>query len=170
ESEDMKDLLEAYLTSLHDGTVTVEQTNELIESYQVIVDAVTDVRENAENKSYVNEVEPWIDSLHDVAEATIAYLEAEKLYMEDDVKQAKAAFDLGQELQEASETHFVQNLDDEHAVEAGAKRLVPFMESMERSLSRSLTNLTIPAIIVGGLFLLVIGGIYIYFKKMRVKE
>lgn len=170
ESEDMKDLLNNYVTFLDDGAVTTEQTNELLEDYQVIVDAVVDVKENAENRSYVNEVEPWINSLRDVAEATIFYLKAQKLYMKDEVEQAKVAFEKGQKRQKASENHFVQNLDGEHAVEAGAKRLVPFMEHMEGKHSRSLTDLTIPTIVVGVSLFLTIGGIGIYFVRRRVDK
>lgn len=135
ESGDIKELLNTYTEALAEETVTVEQTDEVIAAFEKIAAATKDFKESGANKRYLAEVISWVNSLEDIANGTIAYLEAKKADLNEDTDLFAEKMAAGDTLRESAKHYTVENIRGTEEVEAGTKRLVPFMETLRKDLT-----------------------------------
>lgn len=135
ESGHIKELLNTYTEALAEETVTVEQTDEVIAAFEKIAAATKNFKENGANKRYLAEVISWVNALEDIANGTKAYLEAKKADLNGDANRFAEQLAVGDALRESSKHYTVQNIRGIDKVEAGSKRLVPFMEVLRKDLT-----------------------------------
>lgn len=135
ESGDIKELLNSYTEALAEESVTVAQTDEAIAAFAKIADATADFKENGANKRYLAEVISWVNALQDIANGTLAYLEAKKADLKGDGNHCAEQLAAGDVLRESAKHYTVQNIRGIDEVEAGSKRLVPFMEVLRKDLT-----------------------------------
>ena len=113
-----------------EGKSTKDIANVLIPKYERIIESVDKFKELSKNENLKKEIEPWINSLRDVASASIEFLNLANQMEESDYTNLWENYKSAKILQQNSKTHIVQNLGGPTIVEAGAKRLVPFMNSI----------------------------------------
>lgn len=130
ESEEFVGLFEEYNRLVSEGKSTKDIANILIPKYETIIESVDKFKELSGNDNLKKEIEPWIDSLRDVASASIEFLKLANQVEDKDYTNLWDNYKIAKELQQSSKTHIVQNLAGPTIVEAGAKRLVPFMNSI----------------------------------------
>lgn len=135
ESEEFVDLFEEYNGLIEEGKSTKEVANELISKYEKIILSVDKFKELSQNENLKEEIEPWINSLRDVASASIEFLKLETQLEDENYTNLWENYKSAKVLEQNSKTHIVQNLNGPTIVEAGAKRLVPFMSSIIDRLS-----------------------------------
>ena len=130
ESEEFVGLFEEYNRLVSEGKSTKDIANVLIPKYERIIESVDKFKELSKNENLKKEIEPWINSLRDVASASIEFLNLANQMEESDYTNLWENYKSAKILQQNSKTHIVQNLGGPTIVEAGAKRLVPFMNSI----------------------------------------
>ena len=130
ESEEFVGLFEEYNRLVSEGKTTKDIASVLIPKYERIIDSVDKFKELSQNENLKKEIEPWINSLRDVASASIEFLNLANQMEDADYTNLWDKYKSAKTLQQNSKTHIVQNLGGPTIVEAGAKRLVPFMNSI----------------------------------------
>lgn len=136
ESEEFVGLFEEYNRLIEEGKSTKDVANVLIPKYEKIIVSVDKFKELSKNENLKKEIEPWINSLRDVASASIEFLNLEIQLEDENYTDLWENYKSAKILEQNSKTYIVENLGGPTMVEAGAKRLVPFMSSIIDRLSK----------------------------------
>jgi len=135
ESEEFKGIFEEFQRCLENGE-SIQKTAELLkEKYEKVMTSVDDFIKLSENKDLKEEIKPWIMSLRDIAAASSQYLDIYIQLENQNDNQLWENYKAASQLQQQSTKYVVHNLTKDDYVEAGTKRLVPFMNQMENDLS-----------------------------------
>ncbi len=150
ESEYLKEKLEHVQMLVESGAPIKDDadTQALIAEFQAMIDAVADFRAHCSNKELVKELEPWLKSLNDVANAGKAALESLIAFEKnsDDISEAWDKLSSAGKYYDSMYTYpTVDNGSNSgpYAM-AGSKRLAPFAAKMITAAKNKLTPILNP--------------------------
>ena len=135
ESEDLKPLLDSFLAKLSTDTLTDEDYNKLIREFEIIEAACTDFHKKSKNEKLKEELLPFTNSLTDLSQAAVAFIKTKRAIA------AGNAFDVWSYYSQAS-SNFALSKDHQRitlggtkAALPGAKRIIPFVNELNKQLS-----------------------------------
>ena len=149
ESENIKDELTQFLNQFTAGESIGEVGNTLIAEFDHVLNAIKVIREESENEALVKEIAPWLRSLENVADAgKHAVLSANSL-QNGNVDVAWENLAIATSAMAESKTHVIKKLAyPDVTVEAGAKRLVPFVNDLINKLDAQVYTSVDPEAII----------------------
>ncbi|URN96667.1 MAG: beta-N-acetylglucosaminidase domain-containing protein [Candidatus Pristimantibacillus lignocellulolyticus] len=144
ESEYIKDSLEKVLANATSGKPIAqeEQTLELLKEFDNILLAIEDFRENCTNLILIEELDPWLKSLKDVATAGKEALQAVIALEQKDVDMAWRS--LSSASRALSTWDSYTTFPNETRAKAGTRRLQPFVAKLIPFVTNKLTPLLNP--------------------------
>lgn len=130
ESEYLKDTLASVLNKINSGAALKNdsEVESLISEMDKIVAAVADFKENCTNTKLVQELNPWLSSLNDVATGIKAILKSAQALQENDAEEAWTNFGTAAKALNMWNTY--NTGDGTTKAEAGSKRLQPFLSEV----------------------------------------
>ncbi len=148
ESVELKPLLNEYKSKLSAGTVTAEDTDAIIDEFEILQKAAQTFRNNAGDSRLHDQMVYWLDCWDDTTEAAITYLEGVKSVLNHDSAgiinantNGKAAFD-------RSKTHSFWYVDHYEVAEVGVQHIVPFINTLASYISTQAETIMDPSKIV----------------------
>ena len=149
ESENIKDELTQFLNRFTAGESIGEVGNTLIAEFDHVLNAIKVIREESKNEALVEEIDPWLRSLENVANAgKHAVLSANSL-QNGKVDVAWENLAIATSAMAESKTHTIKKLNfPDVTVEAGAKRLVPFVNDLINKLDAQVYTSVDPKAII----------------------
>lgn len=137
ESEELKPFLDEFTTALAGGDAAQikEKGDAVVAEFEKIVDAVNEYREKGTNKNLKKELEPWLDSMEYISEAAIGFVKTGIALAEGNDEAACANYLEASAALTNSKNCPVQNISGPQNVEAGAKRIIPFVTKLSNELS-----------------------------------
>lgn len=146
ESEYLKDKLAA-VQALLESKAPIKanaEAQEVLEEFKNMIAAVKDFRENCANKGLVNNLEPWLKSLDDLAHAGVAALESIMALEEQDVSTAWVKLSSASKYYDTMYTYLSAEDLKENPAKAGSKRLEPFVTKAIHAAKNQLTPILNP--------------------------
>ncbi|QTU82681.1 beta-N-acetylglucosaminidase domain-containing protein [Carnobacteriaceae bacterium zg-C25] len=144
ESAMFKDLIASYQQAVGNGTSVKEIGAALIQKYQVLYQATQDFLNGAENEGLKEEMAPWVNTLANIAQASQSFIESAIALEDNNTEKAWLAYSKAVTQEELSKTHTVQNISSVDKVEAGAKRLTPFMQFLKEKMADKVKRIVLP--------------------------
>lgn len=148
ESVELKPLLNEYKSKLSAGTVTAEDTDAIIDEFEVLQKAAKTFRDHAGDSRLRDQIVYWLDCWDDTTEAAITYLEGVKSVLNHDTAgiidantNGKAAFD-------RSKTHSFWYVDHYEVAEVGVQHIVPFINTLASYISTQAETIMDPSKVV----------------------
>ena len=137
ESEELKPFLDEFTTALAGGDAAQikEKGDAVVAEFEKIVAAVNEYREKGTNQRLKAELEPWLNSMEYISEAAIGFVKTGIALAEDDEEAACANYLEASAALTNSKNCPVQNISGPQNVEAGAKRIIPFVTKISNELS-----------------------------------
>lgn len=129
ESIDLKELLTPYKDKLKKGTVTIAETDTLINEFELLQKAAKTYRNNAGNTRTRDQIIPWLNCWDDTTTATIAYLKGIKASLLNDTSSVMKYLSEGQQAFEQSKTYGYHYVDHTEYAEVGVQHIVPFVKA-----------------------------------------
>lgn len=137
ESEELKPFLDEFNTALAGGDAAQikEKGDAVVAEFEKIVAAVNEYREKGTNENLKTELEPWLNSMEYISEAAIGFVKTGIALAEGDEEAACANYLEASAALTNSKNCPVQNISGPQNVEAGAKRIIPFVTNLSNELS-----------------------------------
>ncbi len=137
ESEELKPFLDEFTTALAGGDAAQikEKGDAVVAEFEKIVAAVNEYREKGTNQRLKAELEPWLNSMEYISEAAIGFVKTGIALKEDNEEAACANYLEASAALTNSKNCPVQNISGPQNVEAGAKRIIPFVTKLSNELS-----------------------------------
>lgn len=137
ESEELKPFLDEFTTALAGGDAAQikEKGDAVVAEFEKIVAAVNEYREKGTNERLKAELEPWLNSMEYISEAAIGFVKTGIALAEGDEEAACANYLEASAAFTNSKNCPVQNISGPQNVEAGAKRIIPFVTKLSNELS-----------------------------------
>lgn len=137
ESEELRPFLDEFTTALAGGDAAQikEKGDAVVAEFEKIVDAVNEYREKGTNKNLKKELEPWLNSMEYISQAAIGFVKTGIALAEGDEEAACANYLEASAALTNSKNCPVQNISGPQNVEAGAKRIIPFVTKLSNELS-----------------------------------
>lgn len=131
ESEDIREALETVGEKIRKGRKVADdpQAQMLVGEFAKIRTAIADFRSKCANETLKGELEPWLKSLDDIAEAGGAVLQAAFAIEKKDVDAAWAALGTAGQAMGTQDTYPTYS-GSSNMARAGSKRLVPFVNKV----------------------------------------
>ncbi|MEC0089688.1 beta-N-acetylglucosaminidase domain-containing protein [Paenibacillus macquariensis] len=131
ESENVKAELERFMSQFSNKQPVAETGNTLISDFDEILQAIKSFKEKSNNASMLEEITPWLDSLKYVVESSkYATISAMALHNGELSSAWEALAKATNALSESKKIKIKKLNYPDVTVEAGAKRLVPFVEQL----------------------------------------
>ncbi len=144
ESEELAPLLEEFMTLYQSGATIQEKGSRLVEEFQKIADAADAFERDSQNENLKAQLSPWTDSLRYLAKAAINYINTAIAYENNDYENVWSYFSEASSYYGLSKQCPVVNIDSVPNVEAGAKRLIPFVKNMSDVLGPKVNSVVNP--------------------------
>ena len=136
ESEEFVGIFKEFDRCLKEGKDISKVADLLIQKYQTINQSVDNFKVKANNKKLLSEMEPWLNSLRDISESSIQFLNIYKKLEAGNVDESIwDDFKIANNILARSATYVVHNLKGDDIVESGTKRLLPFVNKMASDLN-----------------------------------
>lgn len=136
ESEEFTGIFKEFERCNEEGKDISQVADLLIQKYQTIINSVDGFKAKADNKKLVSEMEPWLNSLRDISESSIKFLDIYKKLGAGNVDEnIWNEFKMANNILARSATYVVHNLKGDDIVESGTKRLLPFVNKMASDLN-----------------------------------
>lgn len=141
ESVEIAPKLKAFKEAVQNDTVTAEQIDELVQEFQIIIDACDGFTTKSKNEEMKTDLAPFIASLKDLSEANIHFLESYRTLKANDKLGAFNLYTAGQTELKESATHKKPTLGkDPVLVNPGSTQLIPFAKYLEKALSKPMSD------------------------------
>ncbi len=140
ESVELAPKLRALKEALTAGNATTQQIDEMIVEFQTIIAACDGFQSKSQNEEMKKDLEPYVNSLRDLSEAVVNFLQAKKALDAEDKMAAFTFYADGQAEFKASATHTKPKLDTPEIVDPGSTELIPFAQFMEKLLEKPMGN------------------------------
>ena len=144
ESEEIKSLLDEFNRKYLAGESIKEIGQTLINEYEKIVKAADDFDTKSKNEGLKAEIDPWRQSLKALAQSTIEYIKTAIAIEDGNNGEVWSHYSEGAAKFELSKTFQVQNIHGKDYVEAGYKRLIPFVKKLGDSLAGKVGDIVNP--------------------------
>lgn len=135
ESEEIKPLLDAFLTAYDTQSGLNEAASALMNAYDEIIAACDDYQAESKNERMKEQLLPFSNSLRDLSEASIAYIQTAIALNNNDVDQVWRHYSQAQALVERSKSYDHMTLSGSQAALPGSKRLRPFVDKLSERLA-----------------------------------
>lgn len=137
ESEELRPFLDEFTTALAGGDAAQikEKGDAVVAEFEKIVAAVNEYREKGTNKNLKKELEPWLDSMEYISQSAIGFVKTGIALAEGNDEAACANYLEASAALTNSKNCPVQNIDAVQMVQAGAKRIIPFVTKLSNELS-----------------------------------
>ncbi|MGN0335063.1 MAG: beta-N-acetylglucosaminidase domain-containing protein [Lachnospiraceae bacterium] len=148
ESEYLADTIEAVKTAIESGDSLAENADVqmLLREFQDIVSAITDFRENCTNRNLVEELDPWMNCLNDIADAGAAALESLIALDQGDASTGWEKLSAASRSYDTAYTYQVPAADLAGSfANAGSKRLAPFVSMAINTAKNELSPILNPS-------------------------
>lgn len=140
ESEELRPIIQDFTKKLFRKESIVEDSKIVLAEYQEILDATNNFAEKSQNELMKNEIKAWVDSLRDLSESTIAYVNAALALEKGDYEEAVKYYGLGESEYTSSRSYRVQGIDGLIRPEPGSRHLVPFVKDLSRIIGEKITQ------------------------------
>ena len=141
ESEEIRPVIEEFRRKLFAGESILEYSKVVLAEYQEILNATNSFAQKSKNELLKNEIKGWVDSLRDIAESTIAYVNSAVALEKGNYDEAMKYYVQGEEEYTASRTHRVPAINDgQTRPEPGTKELIPFAKDLSRIISEKVNQ------------------------------
>ena len=144
ESEELRPIIQDFIRKLFRGESIVEDSKTVLAEYQEILDATNNFAQKSKNELMKNEIKPWVDSLRDLSESTIAYVNAALALEKGNYEDALKYYSLGESEYTSSRSYRVQGLDKQIRPEPGSRHLLPFVKDLSRIIGEKITQIANP--------------------------
>ena len=146
ESEYLKDKIAAVESAVAAGNSVknLEEAQFLVNEFADILSAIADFRANCANKDLVSELDPWLDSLNDLATAGKAVIESLIALEEDNASVGWEKLSEASKAYDSAYTHRLPASDLDGVAKAGTKRLSPFIQKMINEANNKLSPILNP--------------------------
>lgn len=145
ESEELSPVIEEFTRKLFANESILEYSKVVLAEYQEILDATNNFATKSQNELLKSEIKGWVDSLRDVVESTMAYVNSAVAFELGNYDEAMRYYVKGEEEYTASRAHRVPAINNgQTRPEPGTKRLVPFAKDLSRLISDKFTQLINP--------------------------
>lgn len=149
ESENIKEELEQFLNKFANEEPLEEIGNQLIVEFDHILNAIDVFKKKSQNEAMLEEIEPWLNSLHDVVQSDKYATKAAMSLQNGDMNFAWEELAMATRAMAKSKTFTKKVINNqEEVVEAGAKRLVPFANEMIQKLDAKIYTAIDPATVI----------------------
>lgn len=122
----------------------LEEAQFLVNEFADILSAIVDFRANCENQDLVSELDPWLDSLNDLAVAGKAAIESLMALEEADASTGWEKLSEASKAYDSAYTHRLQASDLDGVAKAGTKRLSPFVQNLINEANNKLSPVLNP--------------------------
>ena len=141
ESKEISPILEEFRRKLFAGESILEYSKVVLDEYQEILDATNNFAQKSKNELLKNEIKGWVDSLRDLAESTIAYVNSAVALEKGNYDEAMKYYTQGEDEYTASRSHRVPAINDgQTRPEPGTKELIPFAKDLSRIISEKINQ------------------------------
>lgn len=145
ESEEISPILEEFRSRLFNGESILEYSQVVLDEYQEILDSTNNFAQKSKNELLKSEIKGWVDSLRDLAESTIAYVNSAVALEKGNYDEAIKYYVQGEDEYTASRSHRVPAINDgQTRPEPGTKELIPFAKDLSRLISEKVDQLINP--------------------------
>ena len=145
ESEEIRPVIEEFRRKLFAGESILEYSKVVLAEYQEILDATNNFAQKSQNELLKNEIKGWVDSLRDIAESTIAYVNSAVELEKGNYNEAMKYYVQGEDEYTASRSHRVPAINDgQTRPEPGTKELIPFAKDLSRIISEKVNQIINP--------------------------
>ncbi|WP_291648569.1 beta-N-acetylglucosaminidase domain-containing protein [Clostridium sp.] len=143
ESEYLKTKLDSVANKIQKGTLTAEDEDivELIEEFDKMLVSIEEMRNNCTNDGLIEELDPWLKSLKDVATSGKEILKSKIAILNNNKTEAWNSFRIATKAFETKYTYLTtESLPNVYA-EAGSKRLTPFISKVVKSVKNDIVSI-----------------------------
>lgn len=144
ESAQLAPKLTAFLNAYESDSTVKALGADLIGEFEQIIEAADTFEAASKNAEMVKQLQPWTASLRLLSEAAICYIQTAIAVEEGNDEQVWAYYSQAAGSFDASKKCQVQNKDNICNVEAGSKRLIPFVTELSESLSAKVNQIVNP--------------------------
>ncbi|MDU3349230.1 MAG: beta-N-acetylglucosaminidase domain-containing protein [Clostridium sp.] len=144
ESEELRPIIQDFTKKLFRKESIVEDSKIVLAEYQEILDATNNFAQKSKNELMKNEIKAWVDSLRDLSESTIAYVNAALALEEGNYEEAVKYYSLGESEYTSSRSYRVQGINGQIRPEPGSRHLLPFAKDLSRIISEKMAQVVNP--------------------------
>ena len=148
ESVELAPKLDAFLEKVEAGTSAIADAEALIDEFQIIKDAAVTYETSHGNARTYDQIQYWINSAKDTADAAIALLHGYIAYEEGNNADVWTYYSNAQTSFENSKTYGFWYVDHTEYAEFGVQHIVPFVEDMMADLASKVSGIVDPTAIV----------------------
>lgn len=123
----------------------LSETENLIQEFGAIRTAITDFKNDCENRNLVSELKPWLDSLDDLANAGQAALESLVALESGNASTGWEKLSIASKAYDSAYTHKLPADDLDGVAKAGTKRLSPIIGKLIEASKNQLTPILNPS-------------------------
>lgn len=141
ESEELRPIIQDFTKKLFRKESIIEDSKTVLAEYQEILDATNNFAQKSKNELMKSDIKGWVDSLRDLSEATIAYVNSAIALEEGNYEEAVRNYTLGESEYAASRSHRTPLINDGKArPEPGSRHLIPFAKDLSRIMGEKITQ------------------------------
>lgn len=144
ESEELRPVIEEFTRKLWAKESILEYSKVILDEYQEILDATNNFATKSKNELLKSEIKGWVDSLRDLTESTMAYINAAIAFEKGNYEQAMKYYVLGEEEYVASRSHRTPTLTGQSRPEPGTRHLIPFAKDLSKMIGDNIDQLINP--------------------------
>ncbi|HHD2751328.1 TPA: beta-N-acetylglucosaminidase domain-containing protein [Clostridium perfringens] len=144
ESEELRPVIEEFTRKLWAKESILEYSKVILDEYQEILDATNNFATKSKNELLKSEIKGWVDSLRDLTESTMAYINAAIAFEKGNYEQAMKYYVLGEEEYVASRSHRTPTLTGQSRPEPGTRHLIPFVKDLSKMIGDNIDQLINP--------------------------
>lgn len=144
ESEELRPVIEEFTRKLWAKESILEYSKVILDEYQEILDATNNFATKSKNELLKSEIKGWVDSLRDLTESTMAYINAAVAFEKGNYEQAMKYYVLGEEEYVASRSHRTPTLTGQSRPEPGTRHLIPFAKDLSKMIGDNIDQLINP--------------------------
>ncbi|WP_327445043.1 beta-N-acetylglucosaminidase domain-containing protein [Clostridium tarantellae] len=144
ESEELRPTIEKFIRKLWNKESIIEYSEEVLDEYEEILEATNTFAKKSKNELLKSEIKGWVDSLRDLSESTIAYVNAAVAFEKGDYEEAMKYYVLGEEEFTASRSHRTPALNGVSRPEPGTKYLIPFAKDLSKIIGDNIDQVINP--------------------------
>lgn len=144
ESEELRPTIEEFTRKLWANESIIDYSKVILDEYQEILDATNNFATKSKNELLKGEIKGWVDSLRDLAESTIAYINAAVAFEKGNYEQAIKYYVLGEDEYTASRSHRTPVLNGQSRPEPGTRHLIPFAKDLSKIIGDNIDQVINP--------------------------
>lgn len=144
ESEELRPVIEEFTRKLWEKESVLDYSKVILDEYQEILDATNNFATKSKNELLKSEIKGWVDSLRDLAESTIAYINSAVAFEKGNYEEAMKYYVLGEDEYTASRSHRTPVINGQSRPEPGTRHLIPFIKDLSKIIGDNIDQVINP--------------------------